>query len=1120
MFLDDIVSPLTVKEAATDYQKRRQRERDFDAGKPVSRQAKNPQTDYAKKRARDKKELELGEEQVNELSKGTLANYVKANANDQVQHASSQSYVSGKNGDKYNTSDAWDQRTTKREKGMDRALNKLSQVEEDSWHAGDNAWSSDKNQWSESMDASEPSPVASAITRRILSQRLDLLKQYGPELVGAAVDNVADWVGDVEEIGSSDVSAWVAQVERMLKENPPEAFAEGSENNNTTAQKIFFARSNKAPKEWSYDHVGFITQDGKQIQMSGHKGNDVYVTNDVTDDPEFPKQNIKIVSLSKPVSVPTTNSVGAENCGTFVANVLQANGIKGIDTQKIYSVFKKPQEQGVAEGVEQNPDQVRQTLNAWMNQDQQFKDPTQRAGFQAKVWPYIEQNINAILSDKGADGKGSYPAAPYAAWLLVQHMDAYPQNQDKFASQLEQAGLNPTDGKDRVGKLQFLKDRYEVNKWIAANANNEEYFINNKPLPNPTVNVRNPAIFKDAGQVATSRKDALDNAIAAGNKLLVAAVQATDAKTQPSYKSGVAEGLPGEFVGGTAGGTAGQIAGRELTDEQKLNEIAPLLALGARLFMAAAPKIAQVVGKVGQAGARGVGQAAKAGAGIAAKNAGQIGVGAGAYEIGSSVADIVKDITAKVGVAVDEKTIFELATLAFKYAIPAGIVLAILYGGKKAIDSLFADPKTPQGVAETVDIGQEWMSDTELDQYVPERLQQQWRELLGYDRDGNPSALWANLTGGYEPDVNDPQHRALMVKVANKWFAAKKIPNVKFFDVKDADDDLEWLVQIGQQGMAEGNLNELDIFAPVTTYVRLANGEYVAASWRRNQNLSGGNNASFVNIKPLAPNVAKQLGLDQRLNDPERKYTGTASISSGGPIQGSGPLSDTTIDVVDIMDKKFAKDLGIPDAVFGKVAQWTQQQGQTQPGVAEGDMYGDDEVSWEKGGRRAPTGAFRNPANNYNDNRTGFGRRGREDDEYHVPDPVEPQYNIKVNGQVINQQPFANRAEALTWAKQAVAAGKLDPKNAKLSPINQVNELSNNKLASYKKAAGADASAADKAGNYERGNKRFRGIVKATIKQGDNDAKKHVKESYWTKLENERNTKIAKLVNELKESVK
>ena len=117
----------------------------------------------------------------------------------------------------------------------------------------------------------------------------------------------------------------------------------------TLVSKIFFARSNKTPKGWSYDHVGFITQDGKQIQMSGHRGNDVYITNAVTDDPEFLKQNIKIMSLPKPVSVPTTNTVGAENCGTFVANVLQANGVKGIDTQKIYSVFKKPPEQTLPE---------------------------------------------------------------------------------------------------------------------------------------------------------------------------------------------------------------------------------------------------------------------------------------------------------------------------------------------------------------------------------------------------------------------------------------------------------------------------------------------------------------------------------------------------------------------------------------------------------------------------------------------------------------------------------------------------------------------------------------------------------------------------------------------------
>ena len=137
--------------------------------------------------------------------------------------------------------------------------------------------------------------------------------------------------------------------------------------------------------------------------------------------------------------------------------------------------------------------------------------------------------------------------------------------------------------------------------------------------------------------------------------------------------------------------------------EQQLNEFAPLLALGARLFMAAAPKIAQVAGRAGQAGARGAGQVARAGTEIAAKNAGKIGMGAGAYEIGSSVADIAKDIAAKVGTAIDEKTVLDLAALAFKYAIPAGIVLAVLYGGKKAIDSLFDDPKGQQGMAEGLD---------------------------------------------------------------------------------------------------------------------------------------------------------------------------------------------------------------------------------------------------------------------------------------------------------------------------------------------------------------------------------------------------------------------------------
>ena len=58
-------------------------------------------------------------------------------------------------------------------------------------------------------------------------------------------------------------------------------------------------------------------------------------------------------------------------------------------------------------------------------------------------------------------------------------------------------------------------------------------------------------------------------------------------------------------------------------------------------------------------------------------------------------------------------------------------------------------------------------------------------------------------------------------------------------------------------------------------------------------------------------------------------------------------------------------------------------------------------------------------------------------------------------------------------------------------PFQEINELSNDKLAQYKSAAGRAATAADRAGNYELGNKRFRGITQATKKQFANDIAKH-----------------------------
>jgi len=66
-----------------------------------------------------------------------------------------------------------------------------------------------------------------------------------------------------------------------------------------------------------------------------------------------------------------------------------------------------------------------------------------------------------------------------------------------------------------------------------------------------------------------------------------------------------------------------------------------------------------------------------------------------------------------------------------------------------------------------------------------------------------------------------------------------------------------------------------------------------------------------------------------------------------------------------------------------------------------------------------------------------------------------------------------------------------DWKNAAKTAKEEVSlsELSNAVLARYKAKAGEQASAADKTGDFKKGNKRFSGIIKATNKQFDNDIK-------------------------------
>lgn len=62
----------------------------------------------------------------------------------------------------------------------------------------------------------DTSGVERAILNRIMTAHTDLLMKFGPEKVMQAAEEVAYNVGDVDEIGSSDVSAYVDQVKQIL----------------------------------------------------------------------------------------------------------------------------------------------------------------------------------------------------------------------------------------------------------------------------------------------------------------------------------------------------------------------------------------------------------------------------------------------------------------------------------------------------------------------------------------------------------------------------------------------------------------------------------------------------------------------------------------------------------------------------------------------------------------------------------------------------------------------------------------------------------------------------------------------------------------------------------------
>ena len=66
-------------------------------------------------------------------------------------------------------------------------------------------------------DSDSREAVEMAIMRRMLVAHTDLIMRHGLDVVVAAIEEVAEDVGEVDEIGTSDVSAYVRRVERILE---------------------------------------------------------------------------------------------------------------------------------------------------------------------------------------------------------------------------------------------------------------------------------------------------------------------------------------------------------------------------------------------------------------------------------------------------------------------------------------------------------------------------------------------------------------------------------------------------------------------------------------------------------------------------------------------------------------------------------------------------------------------------------------------------------------------------------------------------------------------------------------------------------------------------------------
>lgn len=145
----------------------------------------------------------------------------------------------------------------------------------------------------------------------------------------------------------------------------------------------------------------------------------------------------------------------------------------------------------------------------------------------------------------------------------------------------------------------------------------------------------------------------------------------------------------------------------------------------------------------------------------------------GAGEVYSDAKEAAADLAQKVGEGVSGKTIFEIAEIAVKFALPIGIVLAILYGGKKLLDRLLSSTDEKSKIRSTDTLPLEYYQELE-------KLNRKYKvrdDRLSMDESINEETLEEKAPPGMEDFVKkikpkmEKQYgkRGLSIAIALAW---------------------------------------------------------------------------------------------------------------------------------------------------------------------------------------------------------------------------------------------------------------------------------------------------------------------------------------------------------------